>query len=326
MKYDGLFKNALLKDHLHNLNVAFLASTREMDFGGCSPNIAYGIKMLGGDPLIYGVAGNDFSRYTDRLADLGIDTNYIGISEDFLTASAHILTDKKGNQITIFSPGAMTDNSSERKLSSKDLKLVGRAILSPDTCDRTLRLAKVLIAAGVPYIFDPGQMTPAFTVKDLRFLLKNAEGFIANEYEVKLFCKRLGVSVAEISVMVASATSGATSVAASACSVASSTTSVVAGYFIETRGEKGSVLRYGTSDSRNHDDYSHINRDSREIFIPAVRAKKVIDPTGCGDAFRAGFLVGLSRGYSLEKACHLGAELGARAVESRGTQNYSIAL
>ncbi|MBA4336722.1 carbohydrate kinase family protein [bacterium] len=313
MKYDGLFKDALLKDHLHNLNVAFTAKTREMYFGGCSPNIAYGIKLLGGDPLIYGVAGNDFSRYTDRLADLGIDTNYIGISEDFLTASAHILTDKKGNQITIFSPGAMTDDSCDPKLIRGDLADVERAILSPDTCSRTVRLAKVLIGAGVPYIFDPGQMTPAFKLNDLRFLLGSAEGFIANEYEVKLLCKRLGVSTAEISSMIASATSVATS----------STTSVAAGYFIETRGEKGSILRYGTSDSRNHDDYSHINRDSREIFIPAVRAKKVIDPTGCGDAFRAGFLTGLSRGYTLERACELGAELGARAVESQGTQNYS---
>jgi adenosine kinase len=322
MKYDGLFKNALLKDHLHNLNVAFLASTREMDFGGCSPNIAYGIKLLGGDPLIYGVAGNDFSKYTVRLADLGIEMGYIGISKNQLTASAHILTDKKGNQITIFSPGAMSDDSCDPKLLRKDLANVERAILSPDTCDRTLRLAKVLITAGVPYIFDPGQMTPAFTVKDLRFLLKNAEGFIANEYEVKLVCKRLGISVAEISSMIANATTRATG----ACSVASSTASEAAGYFVETRGEKGSVLRLGTSDSRNHDDYSHIDRDSRGIFIPAVRAKKVIDPTGCGDAFRAGFLVGLSRGYSLEKACHLGSKLGARAVETRGTQNYHITL
>ena len=290
MKYDGLFKNALLKDHLHNLNVAFTASKIYMDFGGCSPNIAYGIKLLGGNPIIYGAAGNDFSKYTVRLTDLGIGTSHIGISKENLTASCNILTDKKGNQITIFSPGAMTDNNCDPKLLRKDLANVERAILSPDTCKRTLRLAKILIAAGVPYIFDPGQMTPAFTVRDLRFLLKNAEGFIANAYEVKLVCKRLGISVDDITALLAG------------------TAPVPAGYFVETRGEKGSVLRLG----------------GREISIPAVRAKKVIDPTGCGDAFRAGFLVGLSRGYSLEKACHLGSKLGAKAVETRGTQNYSL--
>ncbi len=291
MTYDGFFKDALLKDHLHTLNVAFTASTREMYFGGCSTNIAYGINLLSGDPLIYGAAGKDFSQYASRLVELGIYTRYIGISKDLLTASAHILTDKKGNQITIFSPGAMSDDSCDTKLSRKDLSNVERAILSPDTCSRTIRLAKMLIAAGVPYIFDPGQMTPAFTVRDLRFLLGNAEGFIANEYEVKLLRERLGISVKDITSALAGGASGGTS------------------FFVETMGEKGSILRL----------------DDQEVFIPAVRAKKIVDPTGCGDAFRAGFLTGLSRGYSLEEACKLGAKLGSRAVESKGTQNYHVA-
>lgn len=284
MKYDGLFESALLKDHLSHLNVAFLAHERKMDFGGCSPNIAYGIKLLGGKPLIYGVAGKDFEEYGDRLRALDIDTRYIGLSKEELTASAHILTDKKGNQITIFSPGAMNDNSCDKKLLKKSLNDVERAILSPDTCKRTIRLAKELISGGVPYIFDPGQMTPAFKVSDLRFLLRGAEGFIANEYEVKLICRRLGIGVRDIVAMV--------------------------DYFIETQGEKGSILRFGRE----------------RVFVPAVRACKVVDPTGCGDAFRAGLLVGLARGYDFEKSCKMGALVGTYAVESRGTQNYRFTI
>lgn len=284
MKYDGLFEKALLADHLHNLNVAFTASERKMDFGGCSPNIAYGIKLLGGNPLIYGAAGTDFDEYEERLVNFGIGTKYIGQSKDELTASAHILTDKKSNQITVFSPGAMTDSSCDKKLSKKDLAGFDRAILSPDTCERTVTLAKELIKAGVPYIFDPGQMTPAFSLKDLRFLLKNAQGFIANEYEVKLVCKRLGIGVRDISKMV--------------------------DYFVETKGSKGAILRYGKA----------------KVVIPVVRATKVIDPTGCGDAFRSGLLVGLSSGYEFEKACKMGALVATYQVENPGTQNYRFTI
>jgi len=280
MKYDGLFKNAILKNHLSNLNIAFTTSTREMNFGGCSPNIAYGIKLLGGDPVIHGVAGKDFKEYEDRLHNLYINTQYIGVSKELFTASAHILTDKKENQITIFSPGAMSDLNCDKKLLKKDLANIDRAILSPDTCERTIRLAKILINAKVPYIFDPGQMTPAFSLEDLLFLLKNAEGFIANEYEIKLIRKRLGIGLQNIVAMV--------------------------DYFIETRGEEGAILRFKES----------------KVIIPAVRAKKVIDPTGCGDAFRAGLLVGLSRRFDFEKACKMGALIGTYSVENPGTQNY----
>lgn len=280
MKYDGLFEKALLADHLHNLNLSLTACERKMDFGGCSTNIAYGIKLLGGNPLIYGTAGTDFDEYEDRLRNLDVETKYIGRSKEEFTASAHILTDKKENQITIFSPGAMTDLSCDKKLLKKDLGVLDRAILSPDTCERTINLANLLIEAGVPYIFDPGQMTPAFSLKDLRFLLKNAQGFIANEYEVKLVCKQLKIGVRDIVAMV--------------------------DYFVETKGEKGAVLRYNGS----------------KVLIPVVHARKIVDPTGCGDAFRSGLLIGLSRGYEFEKACKMGALVATYSVENPGTQNY----
>lgn len=284
MKYDGLFEKAILKEHLNNLNVAFTASKRKMDFGGCSPNIAYGIKLLGGNPIIYGVAGRDFNEYKKRLNDLNITTQLISISKGFFTASANILTDKNGNQITIFSPGAMRDSSCEKKLLKKDLKIFERAILSPDTCERTVRLAKKLIKTNVPYIFDPGQMTPAFKVTDLQFLLRNAEGLIANEYEVKLLCRRLKISLRELTNMV--------------------------DYFIETQGEKGSILMVNGS----------------RVVIPAVRANKIVDPTGCGDAFRSGLLVGLLRGFDLEKACKMGALMATYSIENSGTQNYRFTV
>lgn len=284
MKYDGLFEKALLTDHLSNLNVAFTASERKMEFGGCSPNIAYGIKLLGGNPIIYGTAGTDFDEYSERLSKFNIETKYIGLAKNELTASANIITDKNENQITIFSPSAMNNGGCDKKLSKKFFNEVQRAILSPDTCQRTVRLAKELIKAKVPYIFDPGQMTPAFSLKDLRFLLKNAEGFIANEYEVSLVCKRLNISIKDIAKTV--------------------------DFFIETRGEKGAMLRIS----------------GKKIFIPAIQAKKVVDPTGCGDAFRSGMLVGLSLGYEFEKSCKMGALVATYSVENPGTQNYRFTI
>lgn len=280
MKYDGVFKDALLTDHLHDLNIAFTATKRTMFFGGCAPNIAYGMHLLGESPFIYGVAGTDFERYKRQLNNYNLETRYIGQSKKELTASANILTDKNGNQLTIFAPGAMSDLSCDKKLSEEDYLLVDRAILSPDTCERTISLAQKLTRKKIPYIFDPGQMTPAFDVKELLHLIKHAEGLIANSYEVRLIQKKLDIDKLKLADMVS--------------------------FFIETKGEHGATLY----------------QSGNATAIPAVHPKEIKDPTGCGDAFRAGLLVGLLRDCSYEKACKIGALVAAYAIEYHGTQKY----
>jgi adenosine kinase len=284
MQFDGFFNKVILKEHLNHLNIAFIGKNKVMHFGGCGTNIGYTLKMLDESPLIYGVAGKDFNEYNKWLKSNHIDTSYIGIDPDNFTASAYILTDKKENQITFFAPGAMKSFKYEKKLLKKDLKSIKLAILSPDICERTVRLAKMLISAQIPYFFDPGQVIHVYSLKDLKFLLKNAYGLIANHYEVKLLCKRLGLKVNDITKHV--------------------------DIFVETLGAKGSILRM----------------NGEKIKIPVCKPKRLLDPTGCGDAFRAGLLAGLSKGYDPIKACKMGALTSAYVIENTGTQKHSFSM
>lgn len=286
MQYDGIFKDAILMEHLDHLNVAFTAKNRVREFGGCAGNIAYSLSLLGEKSLLYGVAGSDFEEYKKWLVKNGINVDFIGIDNEKLTATAYVLTDNNENQLTIFSPGAMESVSSEKKLSNEDLESIRIAILSPDICERTVRLGRQLVEAGISYFFDPGQMTPHFKKEDLRFLLKNAFVFIANHYEVKLLCDRLNIKIKDIT-----------------------------GYvdiFIETLGAKGSLVRMKDS--------------SKEIEIPAVIPRSLADPTGCGDAFRAGLLSGLNSGADSMEACKKGALVAAYAIEKAGTQKHHFTM
>lgn len=280
MEYDGVFREALLEDHLDHINVAFSAKTRKMHFGGCGGNIAYSLKLLEEDPVLYGVAGRDFNEYQKWLRENDISLKLVGLDERKFTATANILTDKTGNQITIFSPGAM--ESTDKDVEIENFDDIGIAILSPDICERTVRIGKKLVEASVPYFFDPGQMTPAFKVEDLKYLLENAYGFISNHYEVNLLCERLGISHNDISGFV--------------------------DISIETLGEKGAILRLKDSD--------------KQINIASVQADSVVDPTGCGDAFRAGVLSGLNEEKPPVEACKMGALAATYVVESEGTQGH----
>lgn len=284
MQYEGIFSDALLKEHLDNLNIAFTAKNKVMRFGGCAGNIAYSLKMLDVNSLMYGVVGMDFIDYEKWFKKNKIPLKHVGKARDQFTATAYLLTDNKENQITFFAPGAMESEKDEIELTEVDLLDIEIAILSPDICKRTVRLAHKLKEAQVPYIFDPGQMTPAFELDDLKFLLKNAFGFIANHYETELLCKRLNFSIEDIVNNVH--------------------------MFIETRGEKGAILR----------------KMNEEHHIPIAKPEKIVDPTGCGDAFRAGLLSGIIKGYDHIKACKMGAMLSAFVIENSGTQSHKFKI
>jgi adenosine kinase len=284
MRYKGVFSDALLKEHLEHLNIAFTARDKRMHFGGCGGNIAYSLKMMDVNPLLYGVVGMDFIEYEKWLKKHKISIKHIGKDKDQFTATAYLLTDDKENQITFFAPGAMESIEDEVELTEVDLLDIEIAILSPDICKRTLKLAKKLKEAEIPYIFDPGQMTPAFDHDDLKFLLKNAFGYIANHYETELLCKRLNYNIDDIVNNVH--------------------------FFIETKGENGSILREG----------SEVNH------IPIAKPMQIADPTGCGDAFRAGLLSGIIKGYDHVKSCKVGALLSAFVIENSGTQSHNFKM
>jgi len=278
MSFHGRFSEALLADQLHKINVAFLVPGIRREYGGCAGNIAYNLKLLGGDPLIMATIGQDGAPYLERLKKQGISTRCIRSFDDAYTAQAFITTDADNNQITAFHPGAM-GNSHHNKISDAgDVKL---AIVAPDGRDGMIEHARDCAAAKIPFIFDPGQGLPMFSGPELVDFIELATYVAVNDYEAELLTERTGLSLAEISERVSA--------------------------LVVTRGEQGAEIF--TADGR--------------FDIPVVRVENVIDPTGCGDAFRAGMLFGLTRGMDWMTIGRLASLMGAIKIASQGGQNHS---
>jgi adenosine kinase len=278
--FPGRFADQILPDQLHILNVAFLVPTLRREFGGCAGNIAYTLKLLGGDPVVLAALGNDGAAYLDRFRALGIDVSSIHVTPDNYTAQAIIITDADNNQITAFHPGAMQQAHEVGLPDRADLRL---AIIGPDGRDAMLRRARDLSEAGIPFVFDPGQGLPMFDGAELRAFIERARWVAVNDYEGKMLCERAGTDLATLS------------------------RSHLEGIIV-TLGDQGcDVWQAGL---RTH--------------VPGVKATNVVDPTGCGDAFRGALLFGLERGWPLLDCVALGNRVGALKIAHRGGQNHSI--
>jgi len=200
MNFEGRFAEQILPDQLHILNVAFLVPTLRRDFGGCAGNIAYSLKLLGGDPFILAALGNDGAPYLKRLDDLGISRQGVREVGDDYTALAMIMTDRDNNQITAFHPGAM----GQAHLNTIESAWAGPAgvrlaIISPDGRQAMIEHADQLVAAGIPFVFDPGQGLPMFDGPELSKFIEQATWVTVNDYEGKMLCDRTGLSPADIS-------------------------------------------------------------------------------------------------------------------------------
>jgi adenosine kinase len=276
MQYEGRFGDTLLADQLHKVNVSFLVPTMRTEFGGCSGNIAYNLKMLGGDPRIVGVMGQDCAAYLERLQTLGISTQNILIKKDAYNAQCFVTADSDNNQINAFHPGAMSFAH------ENDVEAAGPAriaIISPDGHLGMLKHAEDLARLGIPFVFDPGQQLPMFTPEQLTDFIDKATYVTCNDYEIELLTSRTGLSMEQIAARVEA--------------------------LVVTRGEKG----------------SEIYTDGKRIDIPAVEAA-VLDPTGCGDAYRAGLLYGLSHDLGWDTTGRLASLLGAIKIAHKGAQNH----
>ena len=279
MVFPDQFKNHILPDKVHMLNVAFLVPELRREFGGCAGNIAYNLKLLGDDPIPMGTVGSDFTSYATWMDKHGINRRHVHVKESNYTAQAFITTDMDDNQITAFHPGAM-NLSHETKISeAKDIKL---AIVAPDGRDGMIQHAQQLHEAGIPFIFDPGQGLPMFDGTDLIKFAEQATYIALNDYEAQLFQDRTGLSPSEIAEHVEA--------------------------LIITRGAEG----------------SHIYTDGKRIDIPCAKAEKLADPTGCGDAYRAGLIHGIMHGKDWETTGRIASLLGAIKIEQHGTQNHSF--
>jgi adenosine kinase len=279
MVFRDRFKNHILPDKVHILNVSFQVPEMRREFGGCAGNIAYNLKLLGGDPEPLGTVGRDFGPYAEWMDRQGIERRRVKVIEETYTAQAFITTDMDDNQITAFHPGAMNHSHHATMGDTGKVKL---GIVAPDGRDGMVQHAAGFAAAGIPFIFDPGQGLPMFGGEDLKTFIEQSSWVAVNDYEWSLMTERTGWNEADVTKRVAA--------------------------LIVTRGSQGSTVF--TADGK--------------LDIPLAPARSVVDPTGCGDAYRAGLLYGLLHGLPWEKTGRIASLLGSLKIESRGTQNHKF--
>lgn len=277
MVFEDRFKRHILPDKIHVLNVAFLVPEMRREFGGCAANIAYNLQMLDGKGLIMATVGDDFQPYAYRLEKLGLVQTHIRLVSDTFTAQAFITTDLDDNQITAFHPGAM--NFSHQN-SVKDATDVSLGIVAPDGREGMLAHAREFHAAGIPFVFDPGQGMPMFNGDELLDFVEKADYIAVNDYEAQLLQSLTGNALNKLATRVNA--------------------------LIETKGAEGSV----------------IYAQGKQFKIPTVRPEKVIDPTGCGDAYRAGLLYGIAQGMDWQETGQLASLMGTLKIAYRGGQNH----
>jgi len=277
MVFKDQFKNHILPEKIHILNVAFLVPDMRREFGGCAGNIAYSLAMLGGEPAIMATVGSDAQPYLQRLAGLKLSADHVRMVDEAYTAQAFITTDLDDNQITAFHPGAMNFSHLNNV---KDAANVGLGIVAPDGREGMLQHAREFAQAGIPFIFDPGQGLPMFGGEELLAFIDQATYVTVNDYEAQLLQERTGRALDELAKRVQA--------------------------LIVTRGGEGSL----------------IYAKGQQIAIPCVKAQALVDPTGCGDAYRAGLLFGIARGMDWLSTGQLASLVGALKIASRGGQNH----
>ena len=279
MTFEGRFADQILPDQLHILNVSFLVPGLRRDFGGCAGNIAYSLNALGGTALPMATLGSDGADYMERMRTLGISTEFVRQLDDTFTAQAMIMNDVDNNQITAFHPGAMQQAHLTKIAAREDIRV---GIIAPDGREAMLQHAEQFAAAGIPFVFDPGQGLPMFDGEALKHFVDLASWVVVNDYEGKMLSQRTGWSLAEISKRVRGLV---VTLAADGCEV-------------WTGGERA--------------------------HVPGVTPTAVVEPTGCGDAWRGALLFGLEKEWPLAQCAALGNRIGALKIAQRGPQNYQI--
>ncbi|MDR3090260.1 MAG: carbohydrate kinase family protein [Desulfobulbaceae bacterium] len=281
MTFPDYFMNHIIPEKLHVLNVCFQIDNVTEHFGGTAGNIAYSLKLMGGEPLISAAIGRDYRRYFEWLAKQGVATGGIRIIDEEFTAGATITTDKADNQITGFNPGAMKHSSQldfDRLDPAQTLMIV-----SPGNLDDMRLYPATCKMRGIRYIFDPGQSLPALSAADLLDAISGCAVLMVNDYEFELIMNKTGLNKEAIFERVNEAT-------------------------IITMGEHG----------------SQVMANGRMTAIPVAKSKAVVDPTGCGDAYRGAFLQALASGRDILEAAAMGSVCASFAVEQHGTQNHNF--
>ncbi len=281
MDFPGYFKDQILPEKIHILNVSFLVKELKESFGGTAGNITYNLALLGEKPTILAnVGAKDFIMYESWLKKNKIDLSQVKILPGQHTASAYIITDQADNQITGFYPGAMA----KPVTANRKWKIVNRnykiAIVSPQNPVDMVKLPQIFKAKNIPYIFDPGQQVTSLADSQLRKAIAGAKVLIGNDYEINLISKKIGWSNGDLV----------------------KKTEIL----ITTFGSKGSVIKQG----------------DKIYKIPPAKPKNTSDPTGAGDAYRAGLIYGLLQNWPLAKIGRFAGLVSVYTVEKYGTQTH----
>lgn len=287
--HKGKFETRILPAEVARLNVAFGVDDHKEDFGGCGGNISYNAACLGDTPLVVGTAGRDFKPYALHLEQAGVCIDNIQSAPGY-TAHAWVLTDENNNQITAFSKGVMS--TLLKPLDSWFDESIALWHLAPEHIGNMSFLAKTAVEKSIPYFLDPGQCLPAFLEAQeghefsFRDMVTHASGLFVNEYESALMLEKMGLQLLSDLFSMSKLS-----------------------FIVQTLGAKGLMLW---------------QRNMSPIFVESCKPLKVTDPTGCGDALRAGFLHGYIRDWDLLDCAKLGSAMGSFAVECSGGQNHKV--
>ena len=278
LHYSGRFSDQFVAESLDHINLTFVTDSMIRNYGGCAANIAYGLKMLGGDPILTGAVGTDGSEYLWRLEEmLGIKTSVAKFNDCF-TAQCFVTTDQTGAQLATFNPGAML-RSHEAPFPEGDIEL---AIVAPDCKRAMVERMNACAKKGIPVLFDIGQGVSQFEGSEIPALVEKATWMAASTYEMDLIARKSGLTAADIVKRVKAP--------------------------VVTDGETGAVLYEG----------------DRQVHIPACHVENALYPVGAGDAFRAGLIFGLTKGWDWVKIVRAACVTASFKVQSPGAQNFKF--
>jgi len=282
MRFPGHFVEHLIPDRLKHLSVSFLVDDLRRVPGGCGPNIAYGLALLGERPLLLASAGQDALSYRETLAAAGVDVSGLVIHDDLFTASFFVSTDLDQNQLASFYSGAM---ARARRLSIAEMNVEAGslAIISPNDPEAMERYTAECRELSIPFLYDPSQQVARLSGEELLEGMRGAAMLIVNDYELGIVSQKTGLSREALEDLVP--------------------------VLVATHGAEGSTISALGPGGRK-----------RHTIPPARLEAEAVDPTGVGDAFRAGLIRGMRLGLSWEIAGRMGSVAAVFGLESLGPQ------
>lgn len=291
MNFPGKFGDHILPEKIHEINLSFLVEKLQKQYGGTAGNIAYNLALLGLRPTVLATAGYDFTEYKSELEKVGVDTSMIYIIEAEPTASAFIFTDMVDNQITGFYPGAMRASTQFQIPNFKfQIEQTPFVVISPNEPKAMTNHVSNCLKLSLPYMFDPGMQLPRLKTQDLKLGIEGAKIVIGNDYEIALIRNRFRSE--------------------SRLRFRESIGQTISQIWITTLGDKGSI----------------VEADGKTYKIPPAKPREVLDPTGAGDAYRAGFLAGFLRGLPLKTCGKMGSIAAVYTVEKYGTTTHKFTV